>query len=409
MKKALSLLFAATVFCTVGNAKMLPATPHFFGGASTVSLVLHNSYIQQDTAKKRVKNNTHLVSKNKNGDKGSYIYINNGTHEEIKYNGTITLTNNNQDIKSITPDGYFRYEKKENGVARKLEIESDANGNLTRKYYEAGKQVAYEPAGKQWLQLVMPEIIIKTGIGLEAILQEAYKRNGAKGVLAEADKTESDGNKFKIIRYLLEQPNISANDVKLAIEYAGKNTNSDYELSKLLRETPSSYLAKDDVATAYLQASQEISSDYEMRKTLSHLLTVGELSNNATGMAIKSLSSIASDYEKSKVIQQLADQKNFLGDHYKATFNVINSISSDYEKGKSINNILNKQKLTEAQYQALFPIITSISSDYEKSKVLRNIAARIPANATALRDDYRKAAKTISSDYEYRKAIDALN
>ena len=407
MKKAFSLLFTATVACTAGNAMLLPAIPHLPEGA--LANASHDFYLQQQDTTKIKKSNTHIVSSNKNGDKGNYIYINNGTHEEIKYNGTITLTNDRKDIKSISPDGYLRYEKKENGVARKLEIESDKSGNLTRKYYEAGKQVAYEPAGKQWLQLVMPEIIIKTGIGLEAILQEAYKKNGAKGVLAEADKTTSDSNRLKIIRYLLEQPNLPANDVKLALEYAGKNTNSDYELGKLLRQIPASYLAKDDIATAYLQAAQKISSDYEMRKALSHLLTVGELSNNATGMAIKALSSISSDYEKSKVIQQLAEQKNFLADNYKATFNVISSISSDYEKGKSISSILSKQKLSEAQYQALFPVVASISSDYEKSKVLRNMAPRIPANATALRDDYRKAAKTISSEYEYKKAIEALN
>ncbi|GAB3195336.1 hypothetical protein ABID22_004099 [Pontibacter aydingkolensis] len=364
---------------------------------------------QQDTTKSRKSKNHVEIISNNGESKGSYVYINNGIHEEIKYNGTITLTDDNKGIKSISPNGYFRYEKKDNGVARKLEIESNNNGNLTRKYYEGGKQVAYEPAGKQWLQLVMPEIIIKTGIGLEAILQEAYKKSGAKGVLAEAEKTTSDSNKLKIIRYLLEQPKLPANDVKLALEYAGKNTNSDYELSKLLRQIPTSHLAKDDITTAYLQAAQKISSDYEMRKAMSHLLAVGELSSYATGMAIKALFSISSDYEKSKVIQQLAEQKNFLAGNYQATFNVINSISSDYEKGKSINNILNKQKLSEAQYQALFPVVTSISSDYEKSKVLRNMAPRIPANATALRDDYKKAAKTISSDYEYRKAMEALN
>ncbi|MBC5992681.1 hypothetical protein [Pontibacter cellulosilyticus] len=401
MKKAFSILFAATVACTAAKAVSLPTI-------SYNDAVNFSSAIQDTTKSKKSKNHVE-ISSNNGESKGNFIYINNGTHEEIKYNGTITLTNDNRDVKSISPDGYLRYEKKENGVARKLEIESDKSGNLTRKYYEAGKQVAYEPAGKQWLQLVMPEIIIKTGIGLEAILEEAYKKNSAKGVLAEADRTTSDSNRSKIIRYLLAQPNLPANDVKLALEYAGKNTNSDYELGKLLRQIPSSYLAKDDIATAYLQAAQKISSDYEMRKALSHILTVGELSNSSTGMAIKALSSISSDYEKSKVIQQLAEQKSFLADNYKATFAVINSISSDYEKAKSISSILSKQKLSEAQYQSLFPVVTSISSDYEKSKVLRNMAARIPSNATALHEDYRKAAKTISSEYEYKKAMEALN
>ncbi|WP_299824016.1 hypothetical protein [uncultured Pontibacter sp.] len=374
--------------------------------AKTLSIV---AVTQQDTIKSRVKNNTHVVTSNKNGNKGNYIYINNGTHEEIKYNGDINLTEDFKDVKSISANGYLRYLKKGNGVNKKLEIQSDKNGKLTRKYYEGGKEVAYEPAGKKWLQLEMPTIIAKTGIGLEAMVQDIYKKGGAKAVLAEADKIDGGSSKLKIVSYLMAQPNLSAPDTKLALQHAAVASNSDYELGKLLKKVPAARLAKDDLAIAYLQAAQKISSDYEKGKVLSHFLATPHLSKNTAAAAVKTVNSISSDYEKSKIIQKMANQESFLTDNYKLTFGAINSISSDYEKSKSISSILNKQKLSEAQYQALFPVVSSISSDYEKSKVLRNMASRLPANATALREDYKKTAKTISSDYEYRKAIEALN
>ena len=363
---------------------------------------------QQDTVKARAKSTNHIVTSNQNGNKGNFIYINNGTHEEIKYNGDIALTDDFKDVKSISANGYLHYLKKANGEKHELKLESDKNGNLTRQYYKDGKEVAYEPAGKQWLQLNMPDIVAKTGIGLEAMVQDAYKKRGAKGVLADADKLDNGNSKLRVLNYLMAQPNLSAADVSLALTYAARHSNSDYELSKLLQKVPASHLAKDDVAAAYLGATQKISSDYETRKALSHLLAAGNLSASTTGMAVKALSSIASDYEKSKIIQQLAGQKNFLASNYKVTFEAIGGISSDYEKRKSISSILEKQKLSEAQYQALLPVVGKIGSDYEKSKVLRSIAPRIPANATALREEYRKVAKTIGSDYEYRKAIDAL-
>ncbi|MEJ8801621.1 hypothetical protein [Pontibacter sp. H249] len=376
--------------------------------ANPTSINLQKPVLQQDTVKSASKSTSHIVSSTKNGHKGNYIYINNGAHVEIKYNGNIVLTDNFKDVKSIAPKGYLHYLKKENGEKRELQIESDKNGQLSRTYFVNGKQVAYEPAGKQWLQQAMPDIITKTGIGLEAMVQDVYKKRGAKGVLAEADKLNSDNSKLRMISYLMAQPNLPTSDLKLALQHAATTSSSDYELSKILRKVSAADLAKDDVAISYLQATQKISSDYEMRKALTHLLEVPNLSSKAAGMAVKTLTSVASDYEKSKVIQQLAGQKNFFTDNYKATFEAIRSISSDYEKSKSISSIVSKQQLSQAQYQALFPVVTTISSDYEKSKVLRNIAPKIPDNATALREDYKKAAKTINSDYEYRKAIDAL-
>ncbi|MDX5421440.1 MAG: hypothetical protein LPK14_04245 [Hymenobacteraceae bacterium] len=365
--------------------------------------------VAQDTTKAGKRSSNVFISTG-GKSKGNHVYINSDDNrrEELKYNGDITLTDDFKNVKSISPKGYLRYVLTVNDDTKRLELESDASGNISRKYYENGKEIAYQPVGEQWLQQVMPDLIAKTGIGLEERVRAIYQKQGAKGVLAEAEKIEGEYGKQRMVNYLLQQPNLKPADANLALQHADKYLNSDYERSKMLRSVTHKQLEHTDLVTTYLQVSGKISSDYELRKVLTHLLQTPSLSQSALDKTAQATKSISSDYEKSKVLQQLTGNNNFMKGNYKAAFALLEDISSDYEKSKSIRRILSQHQLSARQQQELLPVVSQIGSDYEKSKALRSMAPQIPADATALREDYQKAARTISSDHEYRKAMEAL-
>jgi hypothetical protein len=381
-----------------------------WAASTTLHTLTGLEVMPQDTVKTKKKGGQQVTVKSGGKSKGEHRYINvdNNKREELYYDGKIALTEDLKDIKSISPNGYLKYMRSVNNDTRRLEITSDAQGNLSHTYTENGKKMAYEPAGRAWLQQIMPDLMANTGIGVEELVKNTYQKAGAKGVLSEAEKVNSQHGKMRFINHLLQQPNLKPADVKQSLQFVDRHVNSDYERRKVLGSVSPANLSDKEVVSSYLQVSNKINSDYERRKALLHLLETPNLSNESMAMALEQAGKIASDYEKSKVLQQLAAKPDFIKNNYKPAFAIIDKISSDYEKSKSINFILKGQSLSHTQYKELLPVVSRIGSDYEKSKVLRNIAAAVPADATALREDVVKAANTIGSDYEKKKVMSAL-
>ncbi|SIR12342.1 hypothetical protein [Pontibacter lucknowensis] len=407
MTKPSTIFFASLA---AGVLSMLDLRP---AASTSLRLITGVEIMQQDTVKAKKKNSNVRIQvggKGKDGKDGEQVYINtdDNKREELKRQGTVTLTDDLKDIKSISPNGYLKYMRSVNDDTKRLEITSDANGNLTRTYSENGKKVAYEPAGREWLQQIMPDLMANTGIGIAELVNDLYSKAGAKGVLAEAEKAGSEHAKMRFVHHLYQQADLKSADVKQSLQFVDKHVTSDYERRKALGTVAAAHLKNKDVVSSYLQVSGKINSDYERRKALLHLLETPDLSKESMAMALEQTGKISSDYEKAKVLQQLAKQSDFIQYHYKPAFSIIDKFSSDYEKAKIINAVVKNHKLSQAQYKELLPVVSRISSDYEKGKVLRNIASAIPADNKDLRAEVEKAANTIGSDYEKNKVISAL-
>jgi hypothetical protein len=404
MKSTSTLFFASLLACSLSMADVAPRLLDAFRQSAGIVLA------PQDTVQGKKSKGRNVQVNVGSRKKGNQVYINtdDNKREELNYDGDITLSEDFKDIKSISPNGYLRYVRSVNDETKRIEITSDANGKLTRKYSENGKTVAYEPAGRQWLQQVMPDLMATTGIGAEQLVKDIYKKSGAKGVLAETQKISSEYGKARIVNYLLQQPGLKPAEVQLALQHIAENVSSDYELRKALDQVAAASLNNKEVTDAYLQVTGKINSDYERRKALMHLLETPNLSNASMAKALEQTGKINSDYEKAKVLQQLSAKPDFIKNNYKPAFEVIDKISSDYEKSKTIDHIVKAHKLSQAQYKELLPVVARINSDYEKGKVLRSIAAGIPSDATALRNDVAKTADTINSEYEKKKVMDAL-
>lgn len=402
-----STIFYASL--AAGVLSMLDLRP---AASTSLRLITGVEVMPQDTVKAKKNQNVRIQvgGKAKNGKDGEQVYINtdDNRREELKRQGTVTLTDDLKDIKSISPNGYIRYMRSVNDDTKRIEITSDAKGNLTRTYTENGKQVAYEPAGREWLRQIMPDLIATTGIGMEELVKKLYQQSGAKGVLAEAEKASNDHAKMRFVHHLFQQPSLKSADVKQSLQFVDKHVNSDYERRKALGTVAATHLNNKEVVSSYLQVSSKINSDYERRKALLHLLETPSLSSESMTLALQQTGSISSDYEKAKVLQQLAQRPDFIKQNYKPVFSIIDKFTSDYEKGKNISFILKHNNLSEVQYKELLPVVSRISSDYEKGKVLRTIASRIPADAKELRAEVEKSANTIGSDYEKNKVISTL-
>ena len=133
---------------------------------------------------------------------------------EITYKGKIVVSENDKDITGISPNGYIKISKASFGNERIINIESDADGKLSRKYFEGKNEQDYEPSGKEWLADILIDVIRKTGISADQRVKRIYNKKGIEGVLDEIEEvgeSGSSGNYVRIIGVYYENINISGN------------------------------------------------------------------------------------------------------------------------------------------------------------------------------------------------------
>jgi len=97
---------------------------------------------------------------NTNDNKTSIKYSKSGFDKFVlKYEGEITLSDDDKDVVAISDGGYLEIKKSVFGSKRKVVIESDAHGRLLKKYYTGFSQKAFEPEGRKWLAEMLPDIV----------------------------------------------------------------------------------------------------------------------------------------------------------------------------------------------------------------------------------------------------------
>ncbi|MDO1449163.1 hypothetical protein Q0590_22995 [Rhodocytophaga aerolata] len=372
-----------------------------------------------------------------------YTHTDNNQSTEINYDGEIAFTDDEKDIKSISPGGFFKFSKTTFGNRRAVHIESNSNGELKRTYYVGKTQEPYEPDGRKWLADMLPEVIANTGIGAEERVKRIYAQKGINGVLQAIESISSDYTKSIYFGYLLQQNGLKEKELSTIINEVSDQVNSDFEKSKLLQKVSGNYLQNATLTNTYLDAVKGISSDFEKAKVLSHVLST-KLNESGFTKSLDAVASISSDFEKSKVLTEMLTKQELPDTYFKQTLTVVSGISSDFEKSKVFNKLISTKpkvlnehfpllletitkissdfeksktlatllknaQLSETQYVQWMGAVTHVHSDFEKGKLLQQASRTMPKDKPAVIEAYKKAAKTISSDFEYRKVMDNLD
>ena len=99
---------------------------------------------------------------------------------EVNSRGTVEFNDDDRDVKSLSPGGYFRVE--ENYLllfdGQRYEVTADGSGRLTRTYFDHGRVEPLDSQGQAWLMGIMPEVIRKSGLGAVPRLQRILRQGG---------------------------------------------------------------------------------------------------------------------------------------------------------------------------------------------------------------------------------------
>lgn len=336
---------------------------------------------------------------------GNFSSSNGSDRLQVQYEGEFEFTDDDTEIRRMEPGGFLRI--KEGGwfSGRSVEFRADANGTISRRFWNVNVEKPFEPEGRQWLAQVLPRFIRQSGLGARARVQRILKTNGPAGVLAEISRIDGSWAKRVYFAELLKTP-LDAATARQALVQAGREIEGDYELATLLISASDKLLVDEATRSAYFDAARTIESDYEMRRVYSAALERGPVSPAVMAGILDASRSLGSDYEQASLLLQITKLQPLEGPVKGPFFAAVDTIASDYERGRVLRSVAERDDLSPDVLLSLLRATKGIKGDYETAQVLVAIAAKQQLSG-ASREAYVEAAERLSS-YEQGRVLTAL-
>ena len=304
--------------------------------------------------------------------RGNFTWSDGKQKLEVKYEGKVEFTDDDSDVKTLSPGGVLRIREGGWISSRTIEFEADASGTIRRRYWEGMSEKPFVPDGKAWLAQALPRIIRQTAFGAEGRVARILKAKGPAGVFAEIALIDGSWAKRVYFTELLKSPGLDAATVRQALEQAGRQIESDYELASLLISSDR-LLVDEATRRAYFEAAASIQSDYEMRRAYSSALKRGPVPSDVLAGVLAASIGIESDYEEAELLVQIARLQPLDASTRGPFLKALATIDSDYECRRVVSAVVRADPSPETLATMLDPSM-AIDSDFEQASFLIDIA-----------------------------------
>ncbi|HNP20388.1 MAG TPA: hypothetical protein PKL31_18270 [Fulvivirga sp.] len=224
---------------------------------------------------------------------------------------------------------------------------------------------------------------------------------------------------------------------------ASRNIGSDYYQTVVLDEVLDLRDLNSSALNEIIEAATNIGSDYYQTQVLSKAMKKEGLTTESFSKLMEAVSHVSSDYYMSSVFSNMLDNKldeavqvkmivlldeNMNSDYYLST--VLSKMASEQRMGdksmeqfaKAIGNMSSANyatsviksaakadKIDKRSLIALINACSEISSDYYLSSALESLSWHVNRSDEEVKSAYRAAAKHISSDTYYGRAVKAID
>ena len=420
------------------------------------------------TADDRPRNHRNIIIVNNNkvsyGETSDFPF-------DLKYEGIVTLSNDDKMITGISPNGFVEINKTAFGNNRRLYIHADQKGTLSYDYYVGKSKTNFEPEGKKWLAEILPDIVKRSELGIESRVRHIYNTEGFRGfmnlienlpastsshttswsffsvethtvtrrastntyfktlifdnrlknedlieVIEEIESIRSNSTKGTLLRHILE--NYKLNDAQLTALLSATATH-DYntERGSTLRLVNKQYKDEFGIRKNYFDIIDDMEINSEKGNVLKDLMATQTLSNDSWIRLLESVDDFSSEREKGAVllmaIPHLPANEQVMG-HFR---HVLDNMSSHYHilKGEITNALLDSQLKSNTSKTEKHSLVTylktanGISSNSQRGLILRR-ANKLFINDPEVIEAYFDVMSGMDSEMEkYNVMLDLLN
>jgi len=289
----------------------------------------------------------------------------------IEARGKIELTDDDKDIKSMSPDGFLEITKTVFGSKRKVRITPQGN-SIKKEYFEGRTSLPFEPDGKKWLTEILPELVRTTTIGAESRVNRFYRQGGVNAVLNEIESLESDYVTEHYANVLVGLP-ILPKDYPIIISRVAYTLDSDHYLTEFLQKNLSKFLAAKESSDAVFAATTKMESDHYKTEVIKEALQVQSASPDAIRSILQASGKMDSDHYKTEVLGTLLNQNNLTDAIMGEIMTATRAIESDHYRSIVLSRALAKTGLSNNSYQRALESIKEIESDHYKTEVITKL------------------------------------
>ncbi|RKN81139.1 hypothetical protein [Ulvibacterium marinum] len=344
------------------------------------------------------------VSVNKNNGKTT-ITVKNGNKKSfsLEFEGDITLSDDDKDIKAISRGGYMEIKKSAFGNRRRIFMEPGTNGKLIKKYYVGGSEENFESEGRKWLAEILPEVLRSSTLGAKQRVNRFYKKGGSQAVLQEVGNMDSDHVKSTYIRLLLDK-NPNNNDLTAILNVVGNDISSDHHKAQILKHKTKTFLSTDGTTAAYIEATGKISSDHHKAEVLKKSIRDGEISETRMKSLFAITENISSDHHKAQVLLTVLKNRPLNTENINVLIATSQSINSDHHKEQVLKAALASPQLSRSGYNVLLKSISTMSSDHHSANVFSAVLDK-KLDGKSLTDVLQLVNRSMSSDHHKAQVL----
>ena len=347
-----------------------------------------------------------LVAQQKS--KGTFTWSNDGEKLSVSYDGAIEFTDDDTDIKSLSPGGTLKI--KDGGLlaSRTVEFRADASGTIERRFWVGKSERPFEPEGREWLAQALPRFIRQTGIGAPARVARIMRLKGPEGVFAEIALIEGSWAKRIYFTELLKTEKLDPKLVERALNQAAREIDSDFEMASMLIGSADRLLVDDATGKAYFEAARTIDSDFEMRRVFSSAMKRGTMSPDVMFGLLDASTAIESDFEAASLLIDVAKLQALDARTRPAYFKLLDTVESDFERRRALTSALANADASPDVRKAVLDAAVSIESDFEKASLLMSLIERTPIIDESLRESFFRVVDTIDSSFERSRVLQTV-
>jgi len=334
-------------------------------------------------------------------------HSNGRTDFNVEVRGEIDVTDDDKDIRSLSPDGYLQITKTVFGSRRKIIIESLGGGKFQKEYYEDRTKMSWEPNGKVWLSEILPEIIRSTTLGAEGRVNRFYAKGGAAAVLRELPNLEGDHTRAHYAKLLLGK-SIPSREMASVVTAIADRVKSDYYLASIFQHNISKMLSTPEAASAFYLGVQKINSDYYKSSVLKGALDKFPASPEQVKVILQAARTIKSDYYLSVLLTAVLGEDNLKEESLAELILVSKNIPSDYYRSQILTKALEKDGISKAALKSLVDALGGVNSDYYKTGVVVHMADQRSMDPDVQILVINLIDKTVSSDYYAAGALKSV-
>ena len=330
---------------------------------------------------------------------------NDSTSLTMKVDGTIEFTDDDRDVKSLSPNGHFRLEEGTWLSRRAYDVQADSAGNLTKIYSVGGTTKPLDDEGREWLARLLPEAIRESGVGADRRVARILRQGGPQAVMAEIGLIHSDGSKRIYLEQLFSQATLNPAQLKGAASLI-RGISSDGDKAQVLIVVDKDYLTS-ELRPFLFDAAGSISSDGDKRRVLSDIVQKDPANLETLVGAAVVAKHISSDGDKAEVLMEIARSYRASDQLRAAYFDAADSISSDGDHARALGALLATHPKDRDTVARLLQSDQRISSDGDKARVLEEAVVQYSDDAV-MRRAFFDAANSISSDGDHQQVLVAL-